>query len=44
MFIINEIKIQYKAIHPNILKLYGFFDNEENIYLINEYANDGDLY
>jgi len=30
--------------HPNILKLYGYFDDEEKIYLILEYAPWGELY
>lgn len=30
--------------HPNIAKLYGFFSDNENIYLICEYAADKNLY
>lgn len=30
--------------HPNILKLYGFFSDDEHIYLILEYMEDGTLY
>jgi len=30
----NEIKIQSAFNHPNILKLYGFFYDEEFVYLI----------
>ncbi|CAF0854037.1 unnamed protein product [Rotaria sordida] len=29
--------------HPNILRLYGFF-HDERIYLLVEYAPDGELY
>ncbi len=29
--------------HPNIVKLYGFFDDEENIYLLLEYCSGGHL-
>lgn len=29
-----EIKLQIYMNHPNILKLYGFFDDAKNIYLI----------
>jgi hypothetical protein len=29
-----EIKIQLFCDHENILRLYGFFDDIENIYLI----------
>ena len=42
--ILREIKIQSYLDHPNILKLYGYFDDEEKIYLILEYAAWGELY
>jgi len=29
--------------HPNIVKLYGVFCDEENIYLIMEYCSDNHL-
>lgn len=29
--------------HPNILKMYGVYDDEQRIYLVLEYANEGDL-
>jgi serine/threonine protein kinase len=32
-----EIKMQFYLDHPNILKLYGVFSDEEHIYLILEY-------
>lgn len=32
--LIHEIKIQSFIDHPNIIKLYCFFDDEENIYLL----------
>ena len=32
--LLQEIKIQSFCNHLNILKLYGFFDDEEHIYLI----------
>ena len=41
---IMEIKLQFYLNHPNILKLFGVFDDEENIYLILEYMEDGTLY
>ena len=40
----NEIKIQSCLSHPNVLKLYGFFQDEEQFYLILEYAPSGELY
>ena len=30
--------------HPNIVKLYGFFDDREHIYLILEYMEEGTLF
>ena len=30
--------------HPNILKMYGFFDDDSKIYLILELASHGDIY
>lgn len=30
----NEIKIQSHFDHPNILKLYGFFHDEDFVYLV----------
>jgi serine/threonine protein kinase len=32
--LLMEIKMQFYLNHPNILKLYGIFKDEENIYLI----------
>ncbi|EAR93838.1 Serine/Threonine kinase domain protein (macronuclear) [Tetrahymena thermophila SB210] len=40
----NEIKIQIFSNHPNILKLYGFYYDEEFVYLVQEYASHGELY
>ncbi len=40
----REIKIQSFINHPNIIKLFGFFDDEERIYLILEFAAHGELY
>ena len=39
-----EIKLQLYLSHPNILKLYGVFDDEEHIYLLLEYMEEGTLY
>lgn len=39
----HEITIQSSIKHPNILKLYGCFHDENNIYLILEYAPNGTL-
>ena len=40
---IREIKIQMYLNHPNIVKLYGFFADEENIYLVLECCVSGPL-
>ncbi len=32
--IVQEIKLQMFMNHPNVLKLYGFFNDSKNIYLI----------
>jgi aurora kinase len=41
----NEIEIQsHLNEHVNILRLFGYFDDEEYIYLILEYAERGDLF
>lgn len=42
--VILEIKLQMFLEHPNIVKLYGFFDDSENIYLMMEYMEEGTLY
>jgi serine/threonine protein kinase len=38
---INNIPFQR---HPNILRLYGYFYDEKRVYLILEYAAQGELY
>ena len=40
----REIKIQKFLNHPNIIKMYGLFDDKEHIYLILELAMAGQLY
>lgn len=39
-----EIKIQMFLDHPNILRLYHFFDDREYIYLVMEYMEEGSLF
>ena len=39
-----EMKMQLFFDHPNILKLYGIFDDTENIYLILQFMEQGTLY
>jgi serine/threonine protein kinase len=40
----KEIKIQRKLDHPHITKLYSYFEDKENVYLILEYADKGSLF
>ena len=42
--LLQEIKIQSYCTHENILKIYGFFDDKEHIYLILEYMEEGTLF
>ena len=44
--ILNEINIQSKIIHPNIIRLYNYFKDKNNLnyYLILEYASKGTLF
>jgi len=40
----REMEIQMSLHHPNVLRLYGWFHDEERIFLILEYAFGGELY
>ena len=40
----REIEIQSHLHHPNILSIYNFFWDKKNIYLVMEYAPEGELY
>jgi len=40
----REIEIQSHLRHPNILKLHTFFYDEKRIYLVLQYAANGELY
>jgi len=42
--VIREIKIHSYLNHPNIIKLYGVFHDDENVYMILEYAPGGEVY
>jgi serine/threonine protein kinase len=42
--LIREIKIQIFLDHPNLVKLYTFFYDSYNIYLLMELGCDGQLY
>lgn len=41
---INEIKIQMFLDHPNIVKLYGCFDDATNFYILMEYMEGGNVF
>lgn len=41
--ILREIKIQSFLTHRHITNLYGFFDDDEYIYLVMEYMSDGSV-
>ncbi len=41
---ILEVKLQSFFNHENILKIFGVFDDKENIYLILEYMEEGTLF
>ncbi|XP_061350555.1 serine/threonine-protein kinase Aurora-3-like [Gastrolobium bilobum] len=40
----REMEIQSGLRHPNILRLYGWFHDDERVFLILEYAHNGELY
>ncbi|KAJ2983933.1 hypothetical protein NUW58_g6168 [Xylaria curta] len=40
----REIEIQSNLRHPNVLKLYGHFHDSKRIFLILEFAGQGELY
>ncbi|KAL3649485.1 Serine/threonine-protein kinase Aurora-3 [Castilleja foliolosa] len=40
----REMEIQTALRHPNVLRLYGWFHDSERIFLILEYAHNGELY
>jgi len=40
----REIEIQAHLRHPHILRMYGYFYDNKNIYLILEYSPGGELY
>ncbi len=40
----REIEIMYQLNHPHIIKLYSHFEDNDNFYLIMEYASKGQLY
>ena len=42
--LLNEIEILKKLDHPNIVKIYEFYQDKLNFYLITEYIGGGELF
>ena len=42
--ILNEINILKKMDHPNIVKIFEFYNTPEGYYLITEFCSDGELF
>ena len=42
--ILREIQILKLLKHPNIVQLYEIFEDEQRLYLIMEYAENGELF
>ncbi|CAD8078068.1 unnamed protein product [Paramecium sonneborni] len=40
----REIRIQKKLQHPHVIQLFEFFEDDQNFYLILEYAENGSLF
>ena len=40
----NEVKIMYSLNHPNILKLFNHFEDDNHVYLILEFAPGVSIY
>eukprot|EP00158_Paraphelidium_tribonemae_P007978 Partr_v1_DN28419_c0_g1_i7_m41558 putative Polo-like kinase len=40
----NEVKLHSRLHHPSILRLYHFFEDSDNVYLIMERCRSGELY
>lgn len=39
----REVRVQSILLHPNVLKVFGMFDDVEHVYVVMEYAHRGDL-
>lgn len=40
----REIKIQSKLKHPHITRLIYYFENDESVYMIMEFAENGEIF
>lgn len=43
-FVKREVEIQAHLHHPHIIRLFGYFHDRTNIYLVLEYAEQGELF
>ncbi|CAO3667513.1 unnamed protein product [Rhizopus stolonifer] len=43
-FVKREVEIQAHLHHPHIIQLFGYFHDKTNIYLVLEYAEQGELF
>ena len=41
--LLDEIKILKQLEHPNIMKIYEYFDDSTNVYIVSELCDQGDL-
>jgi calcium-dependent protein kinase len=39
-----EIEVLKKLDHPNILKIFEIYENDENFYIVSELCQGGELY
>ncbi|MFN9906609.1 MAG: protein kinase domain-containing protein, partial [bacterium] len=42
--IINEINLLKSLDHPNIMKIYEYFADEQQFYIVSEYCEGGELF
>lgn len=40
----REIEIMYKVHHPNVVRLFSHFEDDQNCYFVMEYVKKGDLF
>jgi len=42
--LVKEITIQRRIVHDNIIKIYNYTEDKVNVYIVMEYANQGNLF
>ena len=40
----REVEVMYKIHHPNVVKLYGHFEDNNYCYFVMEYISKGNIY